>query len=269
MMILRLCEGEPTSMRSVAAYAHYTYAQLAPPELQVTPKKESLKKGGGANPCVCELLNSRRTLTLPYPKFVGLKQPSEPCFAFATVTACCHSPSLSRLFLFIYVLLSVFFAAPFPCALSQAQAHAHAKALSLSLSRSLFLSFSLFQSVIGAPSLSALGRAHFAHNNDSDDERFSLSLCSSFATFSSSSSFFCFSSSSVSARYTCTPRSRQVLFRFVSLRLASFSALLFALGFCSRPAKNFAIFSFSQRKYGARSGCESKRAHQAKENTQR
>lgn len=145
------------------------------------------------------------------------------------------------------------------------------------LSHSPSLSRSLSQSVIGAPSLSALGRAHFAHNNDSDDERFSLSLCSSFATFSSSSpsssssssSSCCFSSSSVSARYTCTPRSRQVLFRFVSLRLASFSALLFALGFCSRPAKNFAIFSFSQRKYGARSGCESKRAHQPKENTQR
>lgn len=91
---------------------------------------------------MCELLNSRRTLTLPYPKFVGLKQPSEACFGFATVTACCHSPSLSRLFLFIYVLLSVFFAAPFPCALSQAQAHAHAKALSLSLSLSFSLSFS-------------------------------------------------------------------------------------------------------------------------------
>lgn len=73
MVILRLCEGEPTSMRSVAAFAYYTYAQLTPPELQVTPKKESLKKGGGGNPCVCEQLNSRRTLTLPYPKFVALK----------------------------------------------------------------------------------------------------------------------------------------------------------------------------------------------------
>lgn len=268
MMILRLCEGEPTSMRSVAAYAHYTYALLAPQELQVTPKKESLKKGGGANPCACELLNSRRTLTLPYPKFVALKQPSEACHSH-----CLLSFAFSFAFIFVYLCFAfcILCSSISLCTLSSASSCACQSSLTLPLS--LATSRSLSQSVIGAPSLSALGRAHFAHNNDSDDERFSLSLCSSFATFSSSpsspSSFFCFSSSSVSARYTCTPRSRQVLFRFVSLRLASFSALLFALGFCSRPAKNFAIFSFSQRKYGARSGCESKRAHQPKENTQR
>lgn len=266
MMILCLCEGEPTSMRSVAAYAHYTYAQWAPQELQVTLKKESLKKGGGGNPCVCELLNSRRTLTLPYPKFVGLKQPSEACHSH-----CLLSFAFSFAFIFVYLCFAfcILCSSISLCTLSSASSCACQSSLTLPLS----LVLSLSQSVIGAPSLSALGRAHFAHNNDSDDERFSLSLCSSFATFSSSpsspSSFFCFSSSSVSARYTCTPRSRQVLFRFVSLRLASFSALLFALGFCSRPAKNFAIFSFSQRKYGARSGCESKRAHQLKENTQR
>lgn len=214
---------------------------------------------------MCELLNSRRTLTLPYPKFVGLKQPSEACHSH-----CLLSFAFSFAFIFVYLCFAfcILCSSISLCTLSSASSCACQSSLTLPLS----LVLSLSQSVIGAPSLSALGRAHFAHNNDSDDERFSLSLCSSFATFSSSpssSSSSCFSSSSVSARYTCTPRSRQVLFRFVSLRLASFSALLFALGFCSRPAKNFAIFSFSQRKYGARSGCESKRAHQPKENTQR
>lgn len=191
---------------------------------------------------MCEQLNSRRTLTLPYPKFVGLKQPSEACFAFA-----------SSLLVVIRLLFRVYFCLFMFCFLYSLQLHFLVHSLKRKLmrmpklSRSLVLSLS--QSVIGAPSLSALGRAHFAHN-DSDDERFSLSLCSSFATFSSSPSSYssssCFSSSSVSARYTCTPRSRQVLFRFVSLRLASFSALLFALGFCSRPAKNLR-FSVSVR----------------------
>lgn len=109
-MILRLCEGEPTSMRSVAAYAHYTYAQLAPPELQVTPKKESMKKG--VPTLVCEQLNSRRTLTLPYPKFVGLKQPSEACLAFA-----------SSLLVVIRLLFRVYFCLFMFCFLYSLQLH--------------------------------------------------------------------------------------------------------------------------------------------------
>lgn len=133
MMILCLCEGEPTSMRSVAAYAHYTYAQLAPQELQVTPEKESLKKGGGGNPCVCEQLNSRRTLTLPYPKFVGLKQPSEACYSH-----CLLSFAFSFAFIFVYLCFAfcILCSSISLCTLSSASSCACQSSLTLPLSLS-------------------------------------------------------------------------------------------------------------------------------------
>lgn len=175
-----------------------------------------------------EQLHCRRTLTLAYPKFVSLTQQTEACFAFAS--HCLLSFAFSFAFIFVYLCFAFCILCSYIslCSLSRklmrmpklSRSLTYSPSLSLSMFRSLALTLAA-QSVIGAPSLSALGRAHFAHNDS--DERFSLSLCSSFAS-SSTSSFY---STLLPPSHTdcdCTLHMHATLsagfisFRFVSLR---------------------------------------------------
>lgn len=158
---------------------------------------------------------------------------------------CCHSPALSRLFLFIYVLLSVFFAAPFPYfTLSRKLMRAYDKALSPC---SLSLALSDVPTSVHAVTTARTNGFHFHCAAHSPPPRTDCTPCR--ATPHHALSRFYFASFRSRSRARVRSRSR--------LCLASLRSALLCSALCS-DLLEFAIFSFSQRKYGARSGCDSK-----------
>lgn len=221
-----------------------------------------------------EQLHCRRTLTLPYPKFVSLTQQTEACFGFAS--HCLLSFAFSFAFIFVYLCFAFCILCSYISLCSLSRKLMRMPKLSRSLTYSLTLSHSPYISL-----------SHSQHSRLSGLPRSQLSDVPTLPTTTATNGFhfhcaahspppppppstphfFLLLTQTVTARYTCTPRSRQVLFRFVSFRFVLGSALCSLVLFSG--CLEFAIFSFSQRKYGARSGCESKRAHKPKENTQR
>lgn len=109
-----------------------------------------------------EQLHCRRTLTLPYPKFVSLTQQTEACFAFAS--HCLLSFAFSFAFIFVYLCFAF-------CILCSY--------ISLcSLSRKLMRMPKLSRSLTYSPSLSLYVSFSRSHTRSTVGYRGSLALSS-------------------------------------------------------------------------------------------
>lgn len=111
--------------------------------------ENTLKKtscGGGGNPCVVsEQLHCRRTLTLPYPKFVSLTQQTEACFGFAS--HCLLSFAFSFAFIFVYLCFAFCILCSYISLCSLSRKLMRMPKLSRSLTYSLTLSHSPYISL--------------------------------------------------------------------------------------------------------------------------